>query len=131
MWFIVQALMAAVLVLAALAASWFVVWKLILSHFPFFQEILGIRPSVQALASSADTKPGAIQTAEQAAALKKQKQREQSSFVITRSGEQMANTRRRQAKVAEQLAQQQAFGGRGPGQPTTTPVRTLPSSPQS
>ena len=118
MWFLLQVLLSFVLLVLALFGSWFVVWKLILSQFPFFQEILGLRPRVANATSGA---AGPIQTAEQAAAIKKRKQKEANTFVLTRSGEQMAALKRRESIKAAAMAQQAAQGGRGTQQPTTTP----------
>ena len=123
--FLLQVLLAVLLLLVALFGSWYVVWRLILSKFPFFQEILGLRPRVN-LPSAGGAVP-AIQTAEQAAALKKRKQKEANTIILTRSGEQMAALKRRESIRAAQLAQQAAMGGRPPPQPTTTPMP--PSTP--
>jgi len=126
MWFVVQVLLAGVLVCVALVGSWWVVWKLLLSKFPVFQEILGLRPSLAVLTAGVSGAPGSIQTAEQAAALKKKKQREANTYVLTRSGEQMAQTQRRQSMRNAALAQQAAQGAQAGALPTTTPRSVTP-----
>lgn len=128
MWFVLQAALGGLLVVFALAVSWFVVWRLILSKFPLFQEIMGIRPSLAQLTAGVSGAPGSIQTAEQAAAIKRKKQKEANTFVLTRSGEQMAQLRRRESLRHAALVQAAAQGRMGHAQPTTTPGSSTPTA---
>ncbi len=119
MWFLLQLFIAVLLLLCALFGSWYVVWQLILSKFPVFHEILGLRPRLSPTGSSGGA---ALPTPEAAAALKRRKQKEMGSFVLTRSGEQMAQLKRREGKRQAALAQQAAQGFRAQPQPTSTPI---------
>jgi hypothetical protein len=128
MWFVLQAALGGLLVVFALAVSWFVVWRLILSKFPLFQEIMGIRPSLAQLTAGVSGAPGSIQTAEQAAAIKRKKQKEANTFVLTRSGEQMAQLRRRESLRHAAMVQAAAQGRMAHAQPTTTPGSSTPTA---
>lgn len=105
MWYVFQVLIACILVLLALFLSWFVVWRLVLSQLGWFQEIFGLR---SARAIEIDQ-------------LKKRKQQQANTFILTRSGQQAEKNREGWRAAAIMKQQRQT-------RPTTTPTYTTPNS---
>jgi len=103
-WFLLSALLALCVLLVSLVLGWWVVWRLVLSKFPFFQELIG-------------SKEGSAKWAK-LAAQKKKRQQEANSFVLTRAGEQTA--RRRESRLQAAAAQAAALAAAQEAQQTQT-----------
>lgn len=106
MWYLVQVVLAFLVFVSFLFLGWLVVWRLVLSRLSWFQEIFGLRSA----------------KAVEIAALKKRKQQQANTFVITRSGEQAQRQRDARRTQAAHAAAAVALAATRANAPTTTPI---------